>query len=413
MTLIFFPVPGPLQRSAQVKRLALILGCLLLTLGSQTAFAQTPSTSTAKPDTPAQSAITSTYAFGEVVTINPTARQILIKTKEGNVTASFDNETQFKSVRPGSKTLDNAEPITLADVGIGDTLLARGRFSPDKTTVLARQIIVMTKKAIAQKQEHDRDEWRTRSLAGRVTAINPQTREVTLEVRTAAGDRLVPIDLPDKVVFRRYQPDSIRFSDALASSFEELKVGDQLRALGQKSNDGTRFAAEAVVAGSFRILGGAIISVNPATNEITINDIPTKKPVTVVINANSKLRQVPAEVVASLAPKNAPGGNQSTPGASGTKPAEGATDSRSSASGTDLLEMFDRLPPVTISDLKPGRMVLISSTTGVDSSRATAILLATGLDSLFRPAPAQTKGRAPVGAVGLPNGIFDGYIGGP
>lgn len=396
-----------------MKFLPLILACLLSMLGSESEFAQTPSTSPAKPDTSAQSATTSTYAFGEVVTINPTARQILIKTKEGNVSASFDDRTQFRRVPPGSETLDNAELITLVDVGIGDTLLARGRLSADKTTVLARQIVVMAKKAIAQKQERDRDEWRARSVAGRVTAINPQTREVTLAVRTAAGDRLVPIDLPDKIVFRRYKPDSIRFSDALTSSFAELKVGDQVRALGQKSKDGTRFAAEEVVAGSFRILGGAIISVNLAADEITINDIPTKKPVTVVISANSKLRQVPAEVVALLAPKNAPGGSQSTPAASGSKPAGGATDSRSSASGTDLLEMFDQLPLVKISDLKPGRMVLISSTIGVDSSRATAILLATGLDSLFRRPQAQPKGGAAVGAVGLPNGIFDGYIGVP
>ena len=380
----------------QFSILASLLASLLFAAG-QIALGQTP-------------AQTVTYAFGEVITIDASQKQIVIKSKDGNITASFDDKTQFKRVPPGVETLDKAESITLADVSVGDTLMARGRFSEDRKTVLARQMIVMNKKAIEQKQEHDREQWRKRSIVGKVKAINAQTKEITLTVRAPEGERPVSLDASNKVIFRRYAPDSIKFQDALPSSFEELKVGDQLRTLGQRSQDGARFTAEEIVSGAFRIVGGAIVSANPATGEVTINDIPTKKPVTVIINASSILRRVPDDIVASLAKRNAQKSGQTTPTSAGDNTAAGA---RPQSNSTDLLEIFDRLPPVTINDLKPGRMLLISSTAGSDPSRVTAIIVAAGLDPLFiKPQTAAARPGA-LGAVGLPTGILDGYIGSP
>ena len=40
---------------------------------------------------------------------------------------------------------------------------------------------------------------------------------------------------------RRYAPDSIKFGDAKPSSFGELKVGDQLRALGDRTRRSASF----------------------------------------------------------------------------------------------------------------------------------------------------------------------------
>jgi Golgi nucleoside diphosphatase len=48
------------------------------------------------------------------------------------------------------------------------------------------------------------------------------------------------------VRFFRYAADSVNLNDARPSSFAEIKVGDQLRALGQKSEDGSRLAAEEI-----------------------------------------------------------------------------------------------------------------------------------------------------------------------
>lgn len=338
-----------------------------------------------------QSTITATFAYGEVVEIKQDAGQILIKTKEGNVTALFDQQTEFKRVAPGAESLSAAEPIKLTDISVGDILMARGRVSDDKKSVVARQLIVMNKVAIAEKQNREREQWRANSLAGRVTSVNYQNKEVVLSLRTATGEQPVTINVPDAAVVRRYAANSVRFADAVPITLQDIKTGDQLRVLGEKN--GTGFVARQVVSGSFRILGGPIVQVNPERSEVVINDVVTQKPVTVEIKTHSTLRNVPPEVVASLAQKK--------------------TQSNGAAkSNTDLIEIFDTLPPITISDLKSGRMLLISSTTTTDPSRVTAVLLAAGLDPLFsRPqAPGQ---RTSVGAVGLPNGVFDGFIGNP
>jgi hypothetical protein len=390
---------------------ALVLASLLTALGGSGTSGQAPPHTQAKQDSSDRPAVTATYAFGEVISINPAEKQVVIKTVEGNVTASFDDKTQFKSVPPGAESLEGAQPITLADVSVGDIMMARGRVSEDKKSVLARQFIVMNKTAIAEKQNRERESWRTHGVAGRVTAIDRQARELTLSLRTPTGERPATIALPASAILRRYAPDSIRFADAVPSSLEELKVGDQVRARGEKSQDGTRVVAEEIVSGSFRVLGGPILSVDPSKAEIVVNDVATKKPVTVLINANSTLRKVPAEVVASMAQKSAQGGGGgATPTASGNGQGDGA---RGQVNSTDLLEVFDRLPPVTVGELKPGPMVLISSTAGADPSRVTAILLATGLDPLFVRPQAAAGRRAPVGAVGLPGGVFDGFIGAP
>ena len=64
-------------------------------------------------------------------------------------------------------------------------------------------------------------------------------------------------------VFRRYAPDSVKFADALPSSFAELKVGDQLRSLGNKDAAGTRVEAETIVFGSFVMAGGPVTAIDP------------------------------------------------------------------------------------------------------------------------------------------------------
>lgn len=375
-----------------------VLASFLPALAVQSTVNQTPVQSK-KPEASARSSITATYAFGEVIEIKAAEKQIVIKTKEGNVTASFDDQTQFKGVAPGVESLEQAQPISLAQISAGDVLMARGQVSDDKRTVLAKQIIVMNKTAIAEKQVRDREQWRSNSLAGRVVAVNQQSREVTVSLRTATGEQSITVNVPEDAAIRRYAANSVKFADALPSSLQEIKAGDQLRILGEKSQDGTHFTAKQVISGSFRILGGPVLQVDRSKSEIVVNDVATQKPVTVVVNANSTLRNVPAELVASLVQKRAQSNSASATGAR-SQPA------------TDLLEIFDSLPPVTFDELKNGRMLLISATTTSEPSRVNAVLLATGLDPLFsRPqAPGQRK---LVGAVGLPNGVFDGFIGNP
>lgn len=335
------------------------------------------------------------YVFGDVLKIEAAARRVLIQTGAGEVSALFDEKTEFLRVLPGQTSLKGAERITLAEVGVGDKVLARGKEAEDKKSVAARQLIVMSKAAIARKQERDREEWLRRGVSGRVAALNPEAREIKLSAPGGAG--ALTLVATEGTVFRRYAPDSVKFSDARPSTFADLKVGDQLRAVGEKSADGTRFTPEEVVSGSFRTVGGPVTALNVAAGEVTIKDIPTGRPLTLAISKDSLLRRIPPEVLASLARAAAGGG---TAQAAGAHP----------AAGGDVQDRFASFPAVTVADLQVGKMILASGTAGADESRLTAVLLATGVEALFaqrQPGPA--RGSQSV-AVGLPTGVLDGSI---
>ena len=151
----------------------------------------------------------------------------------------------------------------------------------------------MTKGDLAKKQEAERAEWRRRGILGVITALKPETNEITIANRTMAGTQNVVIPVAENTEMRRYAPDSIKFGDAKPSKFGELKVGDQLRALGDRTEDPLRFKPEKVVTGSFRTVGGVVTAVDPATGEIKINELEKKTPLTIVIKQDAVLRKFP------------------------------------------------------------------------------------------------------------------------
>src|SRR5207237_8177048 len=120
-------------------------------------------------------------------------------------------------------------------------------------------------------------------------SFNHSPMEITVASRTLmVAPQALIIPVTDKTLVRRYPPDTIpKYSEAKPSKFEEVKVGDQLRALGDKSADGTRLTAEEVLFGSFWIVGGNVTAIDAATNQIKINDLQTKKPLTIILKPES------------------------------------------------------------------------------------------------------------------------------
>jgi hypothetical protein len=315
-----------------------------------------------------------------------------------------------------------------------------GKVAEYRKSVPARILIVATKADLAQKQERDREEWRRRGLVGTVSALNPETKEITIQLRSLGGAQTITIAAGgEKVKFRRYAPDSVRFSDARPSSIGEIKVGDQLRAKGDKTEDGARFTAEEVVTGTFRSIRGAVESVNAAANEIKVKDMVTGQTVTIAVSKDSLVRRIPAEFVERMAMRGQRGngggnGAEGDAAGAGQRPqGEGggrggwrrpegagaeATGNRRRMGGggaPDLQQMLERMPAVTIAELKPGEMVIVSSTEGTSSTRVTAIALVTGVDAFLQAAPPRQRGTggAPGTSLGLPSGALDIGIGLP
>lgn len=209
---------------------------------------------------------------------------------------------------------------------------------------------------------------------------------------------------------RRYAPDSIKFADAMPAQFDELKVGDQVRALGQRNTDGTSFAAEKVVTGTFKTVAGVVTAIDPATGEVKINDMQTKQPLTVLVKQDSVLRKFPAMGQGGMmmsrpggAPGAAPGGQGAGSGAQGPRPGGGMGPG--AGGGINIQDMMERLPTIAIADVKVGDTIIVSSTKGADPTRLTAISLISGADTLLtmlaaRQPPA-ASGSAPNPAGGL------------
>lgn len=379
-------------------------------------LAQQPQTQSNTPAT--DPGITANGAIGEIKVIDQAAKQLIVKTDAGSiVTVSVADATSYLRLTPGEKSLDKATKIALSDLAEGDRVFARGTPAEDRKSVASRVVIVMSKADIAKKHEEERADWRRRGLLGEITTLNATTKEITISTRTMGGMQSVVIPVAENVEMRRYAPDSIKFADAKVSSFEELKVGDQLRALGERSADGTRFTAEKVVTGSFRTVAGTVTAINPTTGEVNINDLEKKQPLTVVIKQDAVLRRFPpmSEMAGLFSRGPGAGGTGGQGQAAGQRPAQGQAErpggpgGQRPGGGFNIQDMLERLPIITIADLKVGDTIVVSSTKGADVSRLTAISLVSGADTLLSMIAArqqQAGGQAtPNPAAGLGQGF--------
>jgi hypothetical protein len=62
--------------------------------------------------------------------------------------------------------------------------------------------------------------------------------------------------------------------------------------------------------------------------------------------------------------------------------------------GFDFQEVMDRLPALSVAELKPGDMVIVSSTSGAEPGRLTAISLVSGVGPLLQAIQAQQQQQA-------------------
>src|SRR5690349_4901907 len=304
--------------------------------------------------------ITAKYAVGEVKSIDATAKQLTIKTDAGSIlTVSLSDKTTYKKLAPGEKSLTNATDVTFTDLAEGDRVMARGTVSADQKSVPALMVVVMTKGDLAKKAEAERAEWRRRGLLGVITALKPDTKEITITHRAMAGNQSVVLPVTDKTEMFRYAPDSIKFADAKPSNFGELKVGDQLRALGDRTDDPLRFNPQKIVSGSFRTVGGVVTEIDAATGEIKIRELEKKTPLTIIIKQDAVLRRFPPEVGMGLGvrPGGAPGGAAAPAGGGQAQPAQGNGQQRPQGAGGpggpggrpgfNINDMLERLPTIS------------------------------------------------------------------
>src|SRR6202166_4243701 len=319
-----------------------------------------------------------------------------------DVAVTVQLNARIMRIAPGEKDLKNAAPVPLQELQVGDRVRVRGQASADGTSIAALEVIVIPRADLEARHDQERQDWQKRGLGGLVSAVDPAAGTVTISVTSLGGKKEIAVHASKSTVFRRYAPDSVKFDDAKPSTLQEVQPGDQLRARGDRSADGSELTAEEIVTGAFRNVAGLVNSVDASAGTITVQDLLSKKPVQVKINAESQLHKLPPEMAQRIAmrlkgsmPPGTPGAGASSSSGSAPKAGDGAQSGNQSSGmnsggggmgggGTrqrgapDFQQMLSLMPPVTIADLHKGDAVLMVTTEGTASSGGTAITLLSG-----------------------------------
>jgi hypothetical protein len=332
--------------------------------------------------------------MGAVVSIEATG--FTIQTDSGTrLTVLLLDHAILLRVAPNQKDLKNATKINAGEISVGDRILVRGHISDDQKSLLATAAIVMSKVDITRKQEAERLEWQ-RGMGGLVSSVDPATSTVTISMAALGTLKKVAIHISKDTILRRYAADSVRFDDAKPGTLDQIKPGDQLRARGTRNEDGSEFAAEEIVSGSFRNIAGTVSSIDISQNTISVTDLKTKKPVLVKFTADSQLRKLPPTMAQRIAmrlqggaaggPPNeaaAGGGARVTGQPAGAPPSGGGPGGSRPGGAPDLQQILNRMPPATLADLQKGDAVMIVATGGTASGGVTAITLLGGVEAIL------------------------------
>ena len=364
--------------------------------------------------------LATTAALREIAhaaTQTPVAKQVgVVKSINGNtltlttdsgadVTVQVVSNAKMVRVAPGQTDLKSATQIQLSDVHAGDRILVRGQPSSDGKSFVGVGVIAMSRSDVEAKHQSDREDWQKRGIGGLVSSVDP-AGTITISVTTAGGKKTIAIHTTSASILRRYAPDSVSFDEAKPAPVDQIKPGDQLRARGTRSADGSEFTAEEVVSGSFRNIAGTISSIDANANTMTVMDLITKKPFAVKITSQSQLRRLPPEIAQRIAFRlkgagatgdhgtgaagasgqaaNANGGSQHPEGSPG--------GNRPGGGQADFQQIVNRMPAATLADFKKDEAVMIVATEGTTTGQATAITVLGGVEPILAATP--TGGQA-------------------
>jgi hypothetical protein len=366
--------------------------------------------------------VTKSDVAGKVVSVRPDKGT---EADPKETTVKFDERTSFMRIPAGETDVKKATPSEAKEIETGDKIIARV-LTADPTGKAARTIIFTKQSDIALRQQKTQEEWKN-ATNGTVTTIDAAGKQIKFNVKVPGtpAPKEVVLDVAGKVDYQRYNPDSGKYE---AGKIDQIKIGDQMRVLGQKNADMTSIKADALGFGSFKTIGIQVKTIDLAANLITGTEIATKKPVTIALRADTHIRKF-SEMAAMMvarqlnptfqqtggrggmgagmpggmpgtggrggdpaagggrggAPQGSPAG--STPGGAPGGPG-GRGGGRGGRGGMDVGSIIEQQPTITLAELKPGDSVIVTGAIGNDPAKLTANALVAGVEIILRAAPA-------------------------
>jgi hypothetical protein len=369
-----------MNRTGQLRAALAGLCCLLAIAAVRPVCAQAPASS---------------RVIGTVTAVSGTS--VSVKQDSGtDVTVTVPETANIVRTEPGSKSLAGATKITLPDIAIGDRVLVLVAGDPPA----AKVVVVNTASDIAAKQQQEQADWARRGVGGLVKAVDAGAGTVTI----TATNRTLTIHTTPSTIFRRYAPDSVKFTDAQPSALAAIQPGDQVEARGDRAGDDV--TADEIVSGSFRNIAGTVSSIDASANTFVVKDLVTKKTVTIKTTPDSDLRKLDPQMAQMIAVRLRASGGANAGAAQGSSaqhaaaPAVGApagggqfrgqagTGAQGAPGGgqggaAGLARVLQHSPEIHVSDLHKGDAVMIVATSGSPDS-ATAIRLLAGVEPMLQ-----------------------------
>jgi Cu/Ag efflux protein CusF len=362
---------------------------------------------------------------GDITAVDAAAHTVTVHADTGEtVTLTTTEQTTYTRMPPNVTDLKQGQRVTFAEVRAGDRLLAPGVTAAGGT---AARLILMTRPGGAGGQNAGR------RLQGRVVSVDAAKKLIVVQTRGGrdGGQESATVDASAARVMR-YAPDSMRPADAVAGSLADVRAGENIRATGERTADGSTFKAEEVLTGSFARFAGTVASVDAQRGELVVktNDGGNVK---LSFGARSSLHRMTPEFEQTLAKQRAEReqrraerqqqqqqGGQAAQGEGGQR-RRGDGQGRGEGGGgrggfggpggggNNFQQMFDSLPAVTLAELKKGDAVALTVTPGADASHATVVSLVTGTPETIRamqPAGRGGAGQRGPNSPGLPGDVI-------
>jgi hypothetical protein len=379
----------------------------------------------AQATAPASGSAQAARASGDVTQVEP-GKLAVHTLKAGDVQVVLPEGVKILRVPPGAKDLSSAVAIAATDISPGDRAVVIGHPGEKPQSINAIRVVVMSKSDLTSYHEAEVREWQTRGVEGNVKTVDPAKGEITISVPNhppTPGNLTHPVVVttaPSTTILR-YAPNSVKFADAKASSLAEIRLGDQLRALGTASEDGSHYAAEKMVFGTFQNIGATVISVNPQANTLTVKDLASGKAVVVHADAECKMHELSPFLAQTIARMTTGGGQGAGPGGGNRQGGGGGAGFAAGAGGpggpggppngaqgggpggggggmhrggmSSLSQYLENMPIITLNDIKKGEPIVVFAMEGTTPSEVKAIFLLTGVEPILA---AQPKGAGEV-----------------
>lgn len=312
--------------------------------------------------------------IGEVKKTDQQTSRIEIRTDDKkDLIIDAPQDTVFLKIKQNQKDLKNAEKISISQISEGSKILARGKFTSDNIFT-ASVIIVVVKTETG-------DSANQLTVAGTITVIDPATKQIKAAINPQA--KMITLTLDDKsakVGFYQYSADSLKFNKATVSSLERIKVGDQFKAVGRFVGETESFIPETLVFGTFRTIGGRILSIDPATKQIKLEDVQSKKTMDVMVNDETIVKILNKKSEETLIDTF-------------------SNSTAQSGSGNDLRTLFDGLPTATSNQLSIGDDIIFSAIV-TDGSKVSAFYVLKDTKAFFSYLEKRRKSGQPLPNLG-------------